>query len=188
VNITHKQIAWFTTAVFILFSILGNGPSTYRFAVFFLGPFLWAVYFARNALCITRTHYALFALALVIHNLGAFGTYGKFYFGFEFDTYVHYFFGFAGAFLAARALACRLGLTGWKMWIGTVLVIMGIGALHELMEYVSTLALGPEKGMLKVNDPDRFDTQKDLGNNLLGVLTALSLYSLFHKRSAEPST
>jgi uncharacterized membrane protein YjdF len=53
---------------------------------------------------------------------------------------------------------------------------MGVGALHELMEWVSTMLLG-SKGMLKLNDPDKFDTQKDLGNNFLGTLTALLIYS-----------
>lgn len=183
----HKRIAWAATAVFVLFSVIGNGPSTYRYAFLFLGPILWAVYFFRNQLALSPVHFAILALAFVIHNLGAFGTYGKFYFNLEFDTYVHYFFGFAGGFVAARAILVNLGFTGWKLWFGTVLIIMGIGALHELMEYASTLMLGGEKGMLKTNDPDKFDTQKDLGNNLLGTLTALLIFNLFERFSRRPS-
>jgi uncharacterized membrane protein YjdF len=38
------------------------------------------------------------------------------------------------------------------------------------------VALGPEKGMLKLGDADYFDTQKDLMNNLLGAITAVGLY------------
>ena len=53
------------------------------------------------------------------------------------------------------------------------------------------MALG-DKGMLKLNDPDKFDTQKDLGNNFLGSLVALSVYTLilpaFKKKSAPASS
>jgi uncharacterized membrane protein YjdF len=185
----QKRIAWVTTGIFILFSIVGTGPSTYRFAVFFLGPLLWAVYFARNMLCLAPAHFAVLAAAFVLHNLGAFGTYGKHYAGLEFDTYVHFFFGFAGGLIVARALECNLNLRGWKLWAGTVLLILGIGAIHELVEYLSTLMLGGEKGMLKTNDPDRFDTQKDLGNNLLGTILALAISAFRSKRQspAPPS-
>lgn len=181
----HRTIAWVTTGIFALFSILGDGPSTYRYAVFFLGPLLWAVYFARNALCILPLHFAILAGAFVLHNLGAFGTYGKFYLGLEFDTYVHFFFGMAGAFIVAHALERTLGFRGWKLWAGTILLILGIGAIHELVEYLSTLLLGGEKGMLKTNDPDKFDTQKDLGNNLLGTIAALALSALWSTQKAR---
>jgi uncharacterized membrane protein YjdF len=170
-------IAWVATVLMIVFGLVGHGPSTYRFAILFLGPFLWGVYAARQRLHIHPIGFALFAAALLFHDLGAFGTYGHFYFDLEFDTYVHFFFGMAGSFLIARALRFVFGLRGWKLWVGTVLLIMGIGALHELMEWASTMALGGEKGMLKLNDPDKFDTQKDLGNNFLGSLVALSIYT-----------
>lgn len=162
----------------VAFGLVGHGPSTYRYAILFLGPLLWGVYRFRLQLCLHPVHFAFFAAALLLHDLGAFGAYGKFFFDLEFDTYVHFFFGFAGALLAARGVRCRLGLTGWKMWVATILLIMGIGALHELLEFGSTMLLGPEKGMLKLNDPDKFDTQKDLANNLGGCLLALTLYTL----------
>ena len=96
------------------------------------------------------------------------------------DTYVHFYYGVAGGFIVARALRKGFGLVGWQMWVGTVIVILGLGAIHELIEYASTLMLGPEKGMLKLNSPDALtDTQKDLVNNLLGTLVALGIYSVF---------
>jgi uncharacterized membrane protein YjdF len=175
---SSKNIALVATALILCFGLVGHGPATYRFAILFLGPLLWGVYFLRHRLSIHPCHYLIFAAALVLHDLGSFGTYGKFYYGLEFDTYVHFVFGMAGAFIVARALRSCYGLVGWQLWVGAVLVIMGIGALHELLEFASTMALG-EKGMLKLNDPDRFDTQKDLGNNLLGCLVALSVYTTF---------
>jgi hypothetical protein len=171
-----KQIAWVTTLLIIAFGLFGRGPNTYRVAILFLGPLLWGVYLARERLHIDPWQFAMFAGALLLHDLGAFGTYGHFYFGLEFDTYVHFCFGVAGGFIVASALRFNFGLNGWKLWVGTVLIIMGIGALHELLEFLSTVMLG-NKGMLKLNDPDKFDTQKDLGNNLLGCLTALILYA-----------
>ena len=170
------SIAIITTALFVLISIVGNGPSTYRFAIFFLGPMLWALLAFRRRLALHPGHYALLALALLFHNLGAFGLYRKSWNSVEFDAAVHYFFGVAGGFAIARALGYNFRLGGLKLWIGTILVILGIGGIHELIEFASTVALGPEKGMLKLGDGDVFDTQKDLLNNMLGALTALGLY------------
>jgi uncharacterized membrane protein YjdF len=181
-------MAWAATAVFLLFSIAGNGPATYRYAFVFLGPLLWAVYFLRNVLQISRPHFAFLAFALVIHNLGAFGAYRKSFAGLDFDTYVHFVFGMAGGFIVTRALMLKLGIRGWQLWVGAVLLILGLGAVHELIEFVSTLLLGPEKGMLKIDSPDKFDTHKDLANNLFGTLAALAIYTPGWRSGARRAT
>ena len=74
--------------------------------------------------------------------------------------------------------------------MGTVIVILGLGGIHELIEYGSTLVLGPEKGMLKLNSPDaKTDTQKDLLNNTLGALLALAIYTTYRvMRKSEPTS
>jgi uncharacterized membrane protein YjdF len=169
-------IATITTALFLLITFVAHGPSTYRFAIFFLGPMLWGILAARRKLALHPGHYALLAMALLFHNLGAFGFYRTSWNGIEFDGYVHFFFGVAGGMAIARALGYNFDLGGWKVWVGTILIILGIGAIHELIEFASTVALGPEKGMLKLGDADYFDTQKDLMNNLLGAITAVGLY------------
>ncbi len=171
-----KLIGWVATGIILIFGLVGHGPATYRYAIVFLAPLLWGVYFARERLRLEPWQFGIFAFALILHDFGAFGTYGHFYFNLEFDTYVHFYFGFAGGLIVARALRLTFGLRGGKLWVGTVLVIMGIGALHELLEFASTMVLG-DKGMLKLNDPDKFDTQKDLGNNLDGCLLSLILYT-----------
>ena len=61
------------------------------------------LYAARKRLRIHPAGFGMFAAALLLHDLGAFGTYGHSYFDLEFDTYVHFFFGMAGSFLIARA-------------------------------------------------------------------------------------
>src|SRR4051812_35913522 len=117
-----KGIGWVTTALIILFGVIGHGPSTYRVAILFLGPLLWGIYSLRRELRLRTWQFGIFAGALLLHDLGAFGAYGHFYAGLEFDTYVHFVFGIAGAFIVARALRLNLGLTGWKLWVGTVLI------------------------------------------------------------------
>jgi len=62
------------------------------------------------------------------------------------------------------------------------LFILGIGAVHELVECGTTIVLGKEKGMLKLDPNDPYDTQKDLLNNLLGALLATAI----SKRHVEP--
>src|SRR3954453_4535461 len=165
-------IAIITTVLFGVITLVAHGPSTYRFAILFLGPMLWALLAGRRKLALHPGHFALLAMALLFHNLGAFGLYRSSWRGIEFDGYVHYFFGCAGGMALTRALGYNFGLSGWKVWAGTLLVILGIGAIHELIEFASTIMLGPEKGMLKINDGDFFDTQKDIINNLLATITA----------------
>jgi uncharacterized membrane protein YjdF len=171
-------IAIITTVLFGVITLVAHGPSTYRFAILFLGPMLWALLAGRRKLALHPGHYALLAIALLFHNLGAFGLYRSSWNGIEFDGYVHYFFGIAGGMAIARGLGYNFGLGGWKVWVGTILIILGIGGIHELIEFASTIAMGPEKGMLKIGDGDFFDTQKDLMNNLLGAITALGFYGV----------
>jgi uncharacterized membrane protein YjdF len=171
-------IAAATTIAFLIITFTAHGPSTYRMAIVFLAPLLWAMYAARKRLAMHPGHFALLAGALIFHNLGAYGLYRSSWSGIEFDGYVHYLFGFCGAFATARALGYSFDLSGWKVWTGTILLILGISGIHELIEFGSTIALGPEKGMLKLNDGDLFDTQKDILNALLGTLTALGFYSI----------
>jgi|GEM_PF-1277210 len=172
----YWTIAWITTALFVAITLTAHGPSTYRFAILFLAPLLWGMFRGREKLALHPAHFGILAVALLFHNLGAYGLYRTSWEGIEFDGYVHYFFGLAGGLAIARALAFNFELAGWKLWIGALLVILGIGAIHELIEFSSTIILGPEKGMLKLNDGDFFDTQKDLLNNMLGTITALGLY------------
>jgi len=62
---------------------------------------------------------------------------------------------------------------------------MGIGALHEIMEYMSYLLLGEQRSMLKPSTSYFFDTQRDLTNNLLGALTALLIVAVASKAFAS---
>jgi hypothetical protein len=152
--------------------------STYKFSFAILAPILWLVYFARSRLALHPFHFGLFAGALLLHDLGSFGFYRRKFFGLEFDLFVHFYFGLVAGFVFYRAFETFYGLTGWRLWLAVALFTLGVGGVHELIEWSSTLAMGPERGMLKLDPNDPFDTQKDLLNNLCGALLATALYSL----------
>ena len=156
---------------------------TYRVAPAFLVPILWAPVLLRRRLHLHPFHYLLFASALVLHNLGAFGFYQQSFFGLSFDIYVHFYFAFAGTFLVERLVSSTLPVNSWTARAMTLLFMMGCGAIHELGEYVSYLVLGEERGMLKPSTSYFFDTQRDLLNNLFGTLTALAVIAITRRRS-----
>ena len=132
-------------------------------------------------------HYGLFALFLLFHDLGVFGFYRKHFFGLQFDVYVHFYFGFAAGLIVLRAFRIRCGWSGGWLVLAASLFILGIGAVHELVECGTTIVLGKEKGMLKLDPNDPYDTQKDLLNNLLGSLLA-SAVSRKRSQSGVPNS
>jgi uncharacterized membrane protein YjdF len=178
----HLVIALVAAALMILLAIVTTIP-TYRVAPGFLIPILFAVYFFRRRLNMPPLHYALFAVALLLHNCGALGWYQKWPLNFSFDILVHFYFAFAAAFILFRAIETNVpGLRPWHCYTATFFFMMGFGAIHEIMEYVSTLLLG-ERGMLKTTGYV-FDTQRDLVNNLLGVSLALLIIGFTRRLAA----
>jgi uncharacterized membrane protein YjdF len=151
---------------------------TYRVAPAFLLPILWAPVLLHRRLHLHPFHYVLFALAVLLHCMGAFGYYQKSVLGISFDIYVHFYFAFAGTFIVERFVRHHLPLGPWALRLTVLLFLMGNGAIHELGEYASYLMLGEQRGMLKPTTSYQFDTQRDLLNNLLGTLTALLLIAV----------
>jgi len=174
-----RWIAWVTSGVLIAVSLfLAKPGSTYRFAFLFLAPLLWLVYSLRHQLVLAPSHFALFASFLLLHNLGVFGFYRRHFLGLQFDVYVHFYFGLVGGFVVKRAFEQRCGWRGPWLVAAVGLFLLGIGAVHELVECGTTILLGKEKGMLKLDPNDPYDTQKDLLNNLLGALLAVAISSV----------
>ena len=171
-----RTIAWVTTALLVSISLLvARGGSTYRFAFLFLAPLLWMVFSLRHQLVLTPGHYLLFASFLLFHDLGVFGFYRRHFLGLQFDVYVHFYFGFVAGLIVKRVFQERFGWRGPWLVISVGLFLLGIGAVHELVECGTTILLGKEKGMLKLDPNDPYDTQKDLLNNLLGALLAVAV-------------
>ena len=176
--IAFRVIAFAASAVFVALSLFAAKPgSNYRYSALFLVPIVWALYFLRRRLHLHPLHYGLFALALLLHNLGAFGLYQRRVFGLSFDIYVHFYFGVVGALMLHRYLEHAVVLRPWQLRVATVLLILGMGAVHEIVEWFSTLALGTTHGMLKTEGVYQFDTQRDMFDNLLGAIVAVALYA-----------
>jgi uncharacterized membrane protein YjdF len=172
-----RLIGLAASAAFIALSLFVAKPgSNYRYSALFLVPIVCAPYFLRRRIHLHPLHYLLFALALLLHNLGAFGFYQRGFFGLSFDTYVHFYFGFVGGLLLHRYLVHTVILKPWQLRIATVLLILGMGAIHEIVEWASTLALGSKHGMLKTEGVYAFDTQRDMFCNLLGAAVAVTCY------------
>src|ERR1041385_8518264 len=153
----HAIIALLSSLAILIIAFFAKVP-TYRVSPLFLIPLLWIVYALRRRLHIHPFHYLMFALAVLLHDLGAFGFYQNGLpekirilpiFGLSFDIYVHFYFAFAATFIVYRALEQTMPLRLWQVALFTLLFIMGMGGIHEVMEYGSYLLLGEAKGMLK---------------------------------------
>src|SRR3954463_1592341 len=181
-----RWIAVAASAVFVVMSLVVARPgSNYRFSFLFLVPIVWAPYLLRRRIFLLPLHYVLFVLAPMLHNLGAFGLYQRAVMGLSFDIYVHFYFGIVGGLMLHRYLEHTVVLTRWQLRVAVVLLIIGMGAIHELVEWFSTLILGPKNGMLKTEGVYEFDTQRDMFDNLVGAIVAVTLYALLHRRASR---
>jgi uncharacterized membrane protein YjdF len=153
----------------------------YHVAYLSLIPILWAAFFLRRTFAILPLHYALFALALVIHDMGAFGWYSRYVFGLEFDWCVHFWFGLVGGLVFGRWLRERAGVKGGAWMLIVILTVGGIGAIHEIAEAASNVLFG-EYGMLYVGPDNPYDSQSDMLCGLLGATTAAIAVALRARR------
>lgn len=160
--------------------------STYRWSFLFLLPLIWAVFFWRESLALVPGHFALFALAIMIHDLGTFGFYQRMFFGLRFDSYVHFMFGLVAGLILFRAGIERSPLSRKQLVLAVPVLILGVGGLHEMFEALTTVLLGPERGMLKLRPDQPFDTQKDLMNNFLGAAVGVLLSVWRTRTSSQP--
>jgi hypothetical protein len=180
----YTIIAGVSTVLLAGFSLfLAKSGSTYQWAFLLLAPLIWAVYFLRDKLALRPSHFALFAFALLFHDLGTFGFYRSMFLGLRFDSYVHFLFGLVAGVILYNTFQQRLGLSRRAAIIVVPIFILGLGGIHELFECFTTILLGPEKGMLKMRPDEPFDTQKDLMNNLLGAVVAVTWEFLCRARS-----
>jgi uncharacterized membrane protein YjdF len=169
-------LACAASVIFLIISATARVP-TYRINPIFLIPLAWTPYWLRQRLHLHWAHYALLVVAFLLHDVGAYGFYQHSPLPFSWDILVHCYFAIPVTLILHRAIATNYSgvLRPWQAAVVALMFMMGMGALHEIMEYVTYLLLGEEKGMLKPSTSYFFDTQRDLTNNLLGTLTALML-------------
>jgi len=175
-------VAFLTSVIIIVLAIVAR-VKTYHVAPLFLVPAVWVGYALRRRLELHPVHYALLCSAIVLHMLGAFGYYQHSPLPCSFDILVHFYFAFAATFAIHRLIARRLDFGRWGARVAALVVIMAIGAVHEVMEY-ATLLLGSENAMLK-KDSYPWDTNRDLTNNFLGGLLALLIISILQARARD---
>jgi uncharacterized membrane protein YjdF len=169
-----RAIAVIASVLFVLISATAK-VATYRINAVFLIPLMWAPYWLRRRMFLQAIPYVMYALAILLHDIGAYGFYQRSPLPFSWDILVHYYFAIPVTLLMHRALAGNFPmLRWWQVAVTALLFMMGLGALHEIMEFMSYLLLGEAKGMLKPSTSYFLDTQRDLTNNLLGTLTALA--------------
>lgn len=174
---TYVAVALVASLAFAAISLVPRegGVAKYRWSFVFLVPLVWIVVALRRRLALTPMLYVLFVVAVLLHDLGAFGWYQRSVLGLQYDWCVHGFFGFVGGLAIARTLELRVGLAGRALALIAVLVVTGVGGLHEIMEAGSNVVLGDEYGMLYIGADNPYDTQEDLLANVIGSSVAVLL-------------
>jgi len=159
--------------------------SHYKYDIPMCALLLVTGYLLREQLGMLWWHYLLFAAFLIVHALGMFDLYDTYPLGIEYDYWVHGFFGAVAALILMRFISHRSICKSFVFQAGlTLLVVMGIAALHELYEFAGALLLGKGEGVLFIGagDLDQWDTQKDMLNNLIGALTGITVHLILDNR------
>jgi len=179
----NTVIVWITTVILVLFELYSlTVDSHYKYDFIFMMLLLWGVYKIRDRIRLHPFHFGLFAVFLVLHNLGVFGAYELYIVGLEYDLYVHGFFGFVSALMLYRTYKMVGPYSDWFMYVAIIAVVLGFSAFHELGEYAGALIIGEGEGVLGVGpgDLDDWDTQKDMRNNTVGAIVALVVYGIWN--------
>ena len=174
-----RVIFWVTLLLLIGFEIYSlSTDSHYKYDFVFLVLLLGGVYLLRDKIKLHPLHYFLFALFLILHNFGTFGVYENYYFGIEYDYYVHGFFGFVASLILFRAYNLVGPYKGKFMFVAIIAVVLGFSAFHEIAEFLGAIIWGQGEGFLLVGpgDTGNWDAQIDMVNNLVGGLIGLSVY------------
>lgn len=150
--------------------------------------FLLLLYTFYEKLFFTKLTFILVNILILIHHLGSF-FYGRSFFGLEYDIYVHFLYGiivsiYFYTFLSNKINFNKHFLNKSELFIVAIILVMGISAIHELIEFSGTLILGPGDGFLYfgAGDLGNFDTEWDLANGFLGSFLGCCLMSLLRRK------
>tara|TARA_Y100000310_G_scaffold324154_1_gene385654 strand:+ start:158 stop:751 length:594 start_codon:yes stop_codon:yes gene_type:complete len=179
---SNKLILWFFLIILLAFELYSISiQNSYQWDGLFLIGFLFFVYYIKDRLNLHPFHFFLLGIFLVLHNLGVFGFYFNHYYGIEFDTYVHFYFGVVSTLILFRAYDSLVPTKDNRIKYSALLVIiLGMSAFHELLEYAGGVILGEGWGFLQAGagDIETWDTQTDMRNNVVGGLLAIGLYHI----------
>ncbi|MFK8027787.1 MAG: DUF2238 domain-containing protein [Gammaproteobacteria bacterium] len=152
--------------------------SHYRYDILICLVLLGGIYKFKQTLQLYWGHYFLFSLFLLIHCMGMYQYYEKYPLGIEYDYWVHAFFGLISSLMILRwFFLSDYNFSMLASLVGTLIVVLGLSAAHELYEFAGAMLLGEGEGVLFIGagDIDQWDTQKDMLNNLIGGVIGLSL-------------
>ncbi len=140
----------------------------------------------RKLLNLSLFGYYLLFVAMLMHNLGVFGFYGKF----EFYDILTHIYGLAAISFNIYFLLIKYVKVKWFLILGAILISGGIGVIIENIEYSGYILLGNGEGVFLYGDGDIetgingawIDAMEDLINNwvgaLIGLLSAIMLEKL----------
>lgn len=130
--------------------------------------------------------YSMTMIMLILHNLGTFGFYSNWYFGIEWDFYVHFYFGLFFSMALFNLLIKELHpkISPKLILLLTILITCGVGSMNELLEFTGASVLGEGEGVLffGTGDTGLADTEWDLINNFLGSLLGSFFLFLTHRK------
>ena len=178
----NKYVLWLFLAILFTFELYSISiQSSYIWDGIFLIGFLLFVYYLKDRLRLHPFHFFLLGIFLVLHNIGVFGLYFNSYYGIEFDTYVHFYFGLVSTLMLFRTYDSIVPIKDNRIkYFALLVMILGMSAFHELLEYAGGVMLGEGWGFLKAGagDIEMWDTQTDMRNNVFGGLLAIALYHI----------
>ena len=145
---------------------------------------LYALFFLRKKIVLHPFHFFFAASFLILHNLGGgvFNFYSLYPFGIEYDFWLHGYFGFIASLILYRSF-CYYKFKPHCLMIASVfVVVLGLSAIHEIVEYAGAVTLGEGEGLLYIGagDIDEWDTQKDMLNNLIGGIIGMAFYGAWN--------
>ncbi len=126
-------------------------------------------------------------LPILLSFGGVFGLFGVTLFGIGYDKYAHFFFAFCASYLLYFMLTARKRTHRILKMIAVVLIIIGLGAINEINEFVGSAYLHQNNaGMFSMGDElppstadlQRYDTQWDMIFNTFGSVSAILLVAV----------
>ena len=159
------------------------------FPILIATPILLATY---KKFPLTNLLYCLIFLHALVLMVGGAYSYARVPFGFTFahwfdltrnpyDKFGHFFQGLVPALVTREILLRKQVINGSKMLAFIVVcIVLAISATYELIEWASALMLNQGADEFLGTQGDPWDTQSDMFFALVGVITALIVFSHFH--------
>jgi len=170
---------YFISSVAIFFLVWGTisffmGGDYSVFDKFFCAGIALLALYLRKRMNMTWPVLWIGAGALLLHNLGLYGTT---FLGVPFDRYMHFYGGFALAVIFSQYLHKEKPLKAYILSVG---IAIGIASLIEILEFVGYTFLGRGEGLLFYGTGDFGEwsnTCWDLISNTAGALAGAAIFS-----------